>query len=291
MFRQLECFIQICIAGSFTKAAEVLMISQPTLSQQIRFLEAEVGTPLFERFGRGIKITADGEILYVKALSVMRLLDEAKKETNELRHAQARVNKLSIGISPMDFLSLAPLFLKFHEQYPDISVQFTSGEYTTQQLLNDSIDIGITDNPNPNKEIHTMHLHTEEQALAVYAGHPWADRTSVSFRELGELDTPLFACDLNLHEQLHASNPKSSSSLQSMFESTSNSILLTMVLQHMGVAILPVSSIENHAGQPIKMIRLIDPTPVREIKLMYKKYQYSNPSVQQCIEFLLEKSR
>lgn len=90
MFRQLECFIQICKAGSFTKAAEVLMISQPTLSQQIRFLEVEVGTPLFQRVGRGVKITADGEILYEKALSVMRLIEESKKETHELHYAQAK---------------------------------------------------------------------------------------------------------------------------------------------------------------------------------------------------------
>ncbi|MDF2653276.1 MAG: LysR family transcriptional regulator, partial [Paenibacillus sp.] len=186
MFRQLECFIQICKEGSFTKAADVLMISQPTLSQQIRFLEVEVGTPLFERVGRGIKITADGEILYEKALSVMRLIEESKKETYELHNARA--NKLSIGISPMDFFYFIPRFLKFHEQYPDITLKFASTENTSQQLLNSSIDIGITDNYDLNKEIHMMHLYKEEQALVVYADHPWADRTFVSFQELEDLE-------------------------------------------------------------------------------------------------------
>lgn len=287
MFRQLECFIQICIVGSFTKAAEVLMISQPTLSQQIRFLEAEVGTPLFERFGRGVRITADGEILYKKALSVMRLLDESKKETDELRNAGTRTNQLSIGISPMDFMYLAPNFVKFHEQYPDISIRLSSEENTLQELLNSSIDIGITDIPEPNREIHTMHLYKEEQMLFVYAEHPWADRSIVTFQELEDLDTSLFVGDLILAEQLRVSSPKIAKCLQSMFNATSTSILYSMVMQQMGVAILPASLV-NYASQPLKMIRLIDPTPFREIKMIYKKNYDNNPNVQKCIDFFLE---
>ncbi|MEV5027294.1 LysR family transcriptional regulator [Paenibacillus sp. LPE1-1-1.1] len=286
MFRQLECFIQICKEGSFTKAAEVLMTSQPTLSQQIRFLEVEVGTPLFERVGRGVKITADGEILYEKALSVMRLIEESKKETYELRYA--RTNKLSIGISPMDFFCLIPRFLKFHEQYPDITLKFASIENTSQQLLNSSIDIGITDNYDPNKEIHMMHLYKEEQALVVYADHPWADRTLVSFQELEDLESFLFVGDISLIEHLHTFSAKIAKSLQSKFESSSTAILLSMVMQKMGVAILPASLIENFSGQRLKMIRLVDPTPIREIKLVFKKYHYNNPSVQKCIDFFLE---
>ncbi|GED70470.1 LysR family transcriptional regulator [Brevibacillus reuszeri] len=286
MFRQLECFIQICKEGSFTKAAEVLMTTQPTLSQQIRSLEVEVGTPLFERVGRGVRITADGEILYEKALSVMRLIDESKKETYELRNARA--NKLSIGISPMDFSCLVPRFLKFHEQYPDITLKFASAENTSQQILSSSIDIGIADNYNPNKEIHMMHLYKEEQALVVYADHPWADRTFVFFHELEELESSLFVGDISLIEHLHTFSAKIAKSLQSKFESTSTAILLSMVLHKMGVAILPTSLIENFSGQQLKMIRLVGPTPVREIKLIFKKYHYNNPSVQKCIDFFLE---
>ncbi|AFC29012.1 LysR family transcriptional regulator [Paenibacillus mucilaginosus 3016] len=286
MFRQLECFIQICKEGSFTKAAEILMISQPTLSQQIRFLETEVGASLFERVGRGVKVTTDGEILYEKALSVMRLIEESKKETYELRNARAA--KLSIGIPPMDFFWLIPHFLKFHEQYPDITLKFTSTENTSRQLLNSSIDIGITDMYDPNKEVHMMHLYKEELALVVYADHPWADRTVVSFHELEELETSLFVGDISLNEHLHTLGTPIAKSLQSQFESTSTAILISMVLQKMGAAILPASSIDILCGQQLKIIRLVDPTPVREIKLMFRRHHYHNPSVQKCIDFLLE---
>lgn len=287
MFRQLECFIQICKEGSFTKAAEALMISQPTLSQQIRFLEAEVGSPLFERVGRGVKITADGEILYEKALSVMRLIEESRKETYELRHARA--NKLSIGISPMDFFGLTTRFLKFHEKHPDITLNFSSPENITQQLLNCKIDIGIADHYDSNKDIHMMHLYKEEQALAVYADHPWADRTFVSVEELEDIDSSLFVGNIKI-DRPHPFSAKKSKSPQLKFESTSTAILLSMVLNKMGAAILPAPLIENFPGEQLKMIRLVDPTPVREIKLIIKKYHYNNPSVQKCIDFFLHQT-
>ncbi|MFB9327986.1 LysR family transcriptional regulator [Paenibacillus aurantiacus] len=285
MFRQLECFIQICREGSFTKAAEVLMVSQPTLSQQIRFLETEVGTSLFERVGRGVKVTADGEILYEKAVSVMRLIEESKNETYELRNA--RVKKLSIGISPTDFFGLTPYFLKFHEQYPDIALKFAHAEQISQQLLTSSIDIGCTDSYEPNKEVHILHLYKEELALVVYADHPWADRTAVSLHELEGLDASLFVGDISAIEQLQPWGAAIAKTLQPKFESTSTAILLSMVLHKMGAAILPASSIEILAAHQLKLIRLVDPTPMREMKLVFRRH-HNNPAVQKCIDFFLK---
>ncbi|MFE5319344.1 LysR family transcriptional regulator [Paenibacillus sp. NPDC056579] len=286
MFRHLECFIQICKEGSFTKAAEVLLVSQPTLSQQIRYLETEVGTPLFERFGRGVKATPAGEILYEKALSVMGLIEESKKETQELRHA--RTNKLLIGIAPNNFIHLVPGFLKFHEKYPDISLKFVGAEVTSKQLLEGSIHIGITDEPEPNEDIHMMHLYHEEQALVVYTDHPWADRKVISFRELEDFDGVLLAKDLQIFRQIHKLSDKLTNTLPYKFESTSTSILLSMVLHKMGAAILPVSLIDSFPCQGMRMIRLVEPTPTREIKLIYLKHQFRNPSVQAFIHYLLD---
>ncbi|GLX70998.1 LysR family transcriptional regulator [Paenibacillus glycanilyticus] len=283
MFRQLECFIQICREGSFTKAAEVLLISQPTLSQQIRFLETEVGSPLFERFGRGVKITADGEILYEKALSVMRLIEESKKETYELKHT--RVQKLAIGISPSDFFYLIPRFMKFHEQYPDIALNFVPAENISQQLLSSSIDIGITDKYVAGKEIHMMHLYKEEQALVVYADHPWADRTIVSLQELEDLECFLFVGDSSLSKQLQIFS--ANKFRHSKFESTSPEIILSMVMQKMGAAILPISLVERFSGQQLKWIRLVGPVPLRELKIIMKKHPDNHFTAQKCIDYLL----
>ncbi|MFC5449203.1 LysR family transcriptional regulator [Paenibacillus aestuarii] len=287
MFRQLECFIQICKDGSFTKAAEVLLVSQPTLSQQIRYLETEVGTPLFERFGRGIKVTPAGKILYEKALSVMGLIEESKKETHELRHA--RTNKLLIGISPNNFIHLLPSLAKFHDKYPDIILKFLGTEDASKQLLDENIHIGITDEPEPHIDIQMMHLYHEELALVVNKDHPWADRKVISLRELEDLDGVLLAKDLQIFRHIHTFGNKFTHTLQ--FESTSTIILLSMVLHKMGAAILPVSLIESFSCQGMRMIRLVEPTPTREIKMIYLKRQFHTPSVQAFVHYLLEMTK
>jgi LysR family transcriptional regulator, hydrogen peroxide-inducible genes activator len=69
---QLRCFSAIVRAGSFTRAAEQIGITQPSLSQQIRKLEEQVGSPLFERLGRSIRLTAYGEALRQPAADILQ---------------------------------------------------------------------------------------------------------------------------------------------------------------------------------------------------------------------------
>ncbi|MGF7031004.1 DNA-binding transcriptional LysR family regulator [Paenibacillus mucilaginosus] len=286
MFRQLECFIQICREGSFTKAADVLTVSQPTLSQQIRYLEAQVGTPLFERVGRGVKITAAGEILYEKALSVMKLIEEAKKETDELRHARA--SRLAIGILPADLHYFMPRLLAFHEGHPGIQLKFVVAEDLPQQLLEGRIDIAITDAPERSQEIHMMHLYKEEQVLAVHADHPWAHRTVISLQELEGLGSALLVSDVKVIKQLPAYNEKIAKCLESTLASNSAIILLHMVLHNVGAAIVPMPLTESFIPQGVKLIRFSEPKPAREIKLMFSKHQFSSPSIQTLVHYLQE---
>ncbi|HWF04737.1 MAG TPA: LysR family transcriptional regulator, partial [Candidatus Angelobacter sp.] len=85
---QLRYFYAVARAGSFTRAAEELGIAQPSLSQQIRVLEKKIGTPLFERLGRSVKLTAFGEALLQPALSILQQVTMAE---NSLANLQAGV--------------------------------------------------------------------------------------------------------------------------------------------------------------------------------------------------------
>ncbi|GAI90922.1 unnamed protein product, partial [marine sediment metagenome] len=188
--RQLDYFIQICKVGSFTKAAEVLMVSQPTLSQQIRVVENEYCTPLFYRVGRGIQITEAGQVLLDKGLKVMQLIEESRKEIYELKNIKR--GEFIIGVLPGDLFYLMPHFAQFREQYPDISLLFLETEDFEEQLLQNKIDIGITTGSEQNKHTDRIHLTKEEQALIVAENHPWAEKAMIPFRELQHLDTVLF---------------------------------------------------------------------------------------------------
>lgn len=87
-FRQLEYFMMLCKELHFTRAAEKLHISQPTLSHQIKVLENEVGALLFDRIGKKISITDAGEILYNQCTSIFNSIDNVKLQINELELLQ-----------------------------------------------------------------------------------------------------------------------------------------------------------------------------------------------------------
>ncbi|WP_063860182.1 LysR family transcriptional regulator [Paenibacillus sp. Soil724D2] len=285
-FRQLEYFIQICKEGSFTKAAEVLMVSQPTLSQQIRVLEKEFGTPLFDRVGRGIEINEAGKILLEKGIEVMMLIEDSRKETSELINIQK--NEMIIGILPSDLTYLKPRFDHFHEQYPNISIKFVDLEDNPGQLLENKINIGMSTDLEPNKHIDSIHLFNEELALVVSKEHPWAEKLEIPFRELEKLETILFVKDTKLRKQLDAYTNKTGISLHLNVEATSPSTLLNMVHLRVGEAILSHRLVKSYNCPNIKIIRLIDPKPTREIKLFIRKDKLMPHTVRTFINHIPE---
>lgn len=285
-FRQLEYFIQICKEGSFTKAAVVLMVSQPTLSQQIRLLEQEFGTPLFDRVGRGIEITEAGTILFEKGIAVMRLIEDSRKETFELRNIQK--NGITIGIFPSDLTYLMPRFVQFNEQYPNISIKFVDMEDNPGQLLQNKIDIGISTDLESNKQIDSIHLFYEELALVVSKDHPWADKVVIPFRELEKLQNIFFVKDTKIRKKLDDYINKTGISLFLNVETTSTSTLLNMVHLGVGVTIISLRLVETYNCPNIKIIRLIDPTPTREVKLFMHKDKMMPPTVRTFISHIQE---
>ncbi|WP_240702900.1 LysR family transcriptional regulator [Cohnella luojiensis] len=282
--RQLDYFIQICKEGSFTKAAEVLMVSQPTLSQQIRVLENEYCTPLFYRVGRGIQITEAGQILLDKGLSVKQLIEESRKEIYELINIQR--GELTIGVLPGDLFYLMPHFAQFREQYPDISLNFVETEDFSEQLLQNKIDLGITKGSEQNKHIDSIHLTKEEQVLIVAENHPWAEKTIIPFQELQHLDSGLFFHSNMCREFIESYAMKLGITLKSTIVEVSASSLLSMVLHGYGAALLSLPLVKGYNHPKVKIIRLTDPTPTREIKLIYRKNKIMKHSVRTLIEIM-----
>src|SRR5258708_34272009 len=95
---QVRYFCAIVRTGSFTRAAEQLGIAQPSLSQQIRVLEKQVGTPLFERLGRSVRLTASGEALRQRALDILQQVAAAESSLANLQEGVR--GRLRIGVIP-----------------------------------------------------------------------------------------------------------------------------------------------------------------------------------------------
>ncbi|MEU3624987.1 hypothetical protein BS329_36625 [Amycolatopsis coloradensis] len=141
--RHFRYFAAVAEQGGFTKAAAMLFVSQPTLSQQIRALERELGVPLFLRAPDGVRLTAAGEVFYGHAVAVLRMVDEAARAT---RRAGAEPSVLRIGWSPPIPRALhVPIASAFSAAYPHVrlSWQETSLPDPERPLLDDEVDVAL----------------------------------------------------------------------------------------------------------------------------------------------------
>jgi LysR family cyn operon transcriptional activator len=183
--RHLRYFLAVAEAGSFSRAADRLGISQPSVSQQMRDLETGLRVPLFQRRGKRILLTPQGLIFqeHARALlhQVENLLHELNGEPGELRGA------LRLGVIPVLNVPLIPQLLgAFVADHPAISVtveEISSTEIETA-LEEGRMDVGLGFLTRHSPNLSYERLCTDQFALIVAQNHPWAKRRVVDFPKL-----------------------------------------------------------------------------------------------------------
>lgn len=269
-FRLLEYFLAVCDELHFTRAAERLGISQPTLSQQIRLLEERVGTPLFRRIGKKNHMTEAGSILRNHAIRVFYELEQAQIKIKEIKGLQR--GKLRIGCSGNHLLTTS--IVSFHEKYPGISLSVIelATEETKQGLLNNELDIGVVFLPLEDIHLISQPLYTEELSLVVSAEHSLAQECSISFLQLQNLSLVLFPEKFLVRQMIDAYGREVGITFSPILELSTMESMLQMVQLNIGATILPKSYINvNHLlDHRIKIIPIIEPTPQKVVGIVYR---------------------
>ncbi|MCI8887784.1 MAG: LysR family transcriptional regulator [Hungatella sp.] len=172
--KELEYIIKIAEERSFTKAAEKLFITPSALNQQVGRIEKDLGTPLFYRSRSGCIPTEAGEIYIQTAADILRKKKEAYNQIRDL--ADSRKGMLSIGFPPEHGTSMfTAVYLEFHKQFPDISLQAYEASVRQQQKLiaQGVLDVGfltLLDWQKTGDEY--LHIVSEELLLALPSSSP-----------------------------------------------------------------------------------------------------------------------
>jgi LysR family transcriptional regulator, cyn operon transcriptional activator len=183
--RHLRYFLAVAEAGSFSRAADRLGISQPSVSQQMRDLEAGLRVPLFQRRGKRILLTPRGLIFQEHARALLHQLENFLQDLNsdpgELRGA------LHLGVIPVLNVPLVPQLLgSFAADHPAISVtveEISSTEIETA-LEEGRMDVGLGFLTRHSPNLRYERLCTDEFAFVVAKNHPWVNRRVIDFSEL-----------------------------------------------------------------------------------------------------------
>lgn len=158
-------FLEVATQKSFTKASEVLFISQPAISKSIKQLEDVYKAKLFDRQGLKIELTPAGVILFEKLLAVKNIQEQTEFELSLLRDKLQAKGILKLGASTTVALYILPRILSaFHNQFPQVQINLLNrnSEIVLEALLQQNINLGIIEGPIQSKQITSIPFLTDK---------------------------------------------------------------------------------------------------------------------------------
>lgn len=267
--RQLKYFLAVAEEGQITKAAKRLNVTQPPLSQQLILLEKELGTQLFDRGKKHIRLTEAGNILQRRAQQMMELM---KTTINELQESASGISgRLSIGTITSSGGSLLPQRIqKFHQYYPKVTFQVHQGEtLKILELLNVGIiEIGLVRFPVDYNLYDFLILPEESMVIAAKSSMLPPDTTSVEISQLK--GQPLLVHQR--HVTMITEHCRQSGFNPTIF-CTSDDIspLLIWANLGLGIAVVPESAAHLLPGSSLRFYEMASPTLMTTSAVIWSK--------------------
>ncbi len=285
---QLEAFVQVASHRSFSKAAETLFLTQPSVTARIQALEKELSEELFERSGRSVRLTDAGNTFLVYAQRVLKDVQEGRDALEALRKTE--VGSLRIGSALTVSAYVLPKILKtFRARYPgvDVSVRTGRSDQVLEMVLADEVQVGLVRSL-VHPEIETVHLYDDEVVLVTDNAHPFARTRSARIEDVARQSLIFFDRASSYYGLIHGFFrdagivPRHAMDLDSM-EATK-----MMVEEGLGIAILPRVSVERELKLGILVEIEITGVPriKRQIAMIYRRNRRHARTVGAFIEAL-----
>lgn len=287
--RHLRYFVAVAEALNFTRAAQKLHTSQPSLSSQIRDLETCVGAALLVRDKRQVTLTAAGECFLADARHILQLAEQAKARA---RQAMLSDQRLCIGFVPAAEVNVLPGVLPgLRLKQPDTRIELVSLITTRQEekILSGELDVGFMRHPIVSRDIDYMVVSRESLAVAMPADHPLAREQSIRAQQLHGVD--FISTDPHYSGQLSAIVGQwcASHQCQPNIVQVATNILVTMNLVGMGlgVSLIPGYVASFNSGKVV-FRPLAEPPPEIELLMAWRRGN-DNPALGDLIAAVRDK--
>ncbi len=283
-FHQLRYFCALAKAANFTRAAERLGISQPSLSQQIGKLEKKIGAPLFVRLGRTVRLTPYGEALLPRALLILKEISETESSLSNLQDGTRGV--LRVGIIPtiMPYL-IAPHIHGFCSMFPDLEVQLS--EKITARLVEDvqagQLDLAVLSLPISNPDLVCSELFREALFLAVGESHPLAKSKIVALKDLAPERLLLLREGHCFRDNVMTACTRANTQVHSVFETDQLGSIFPLVASGFGITLVPAMAAASATGC---VIIPVHPGSVRRVGYIRSRRQFAGKPMRAFVQWL-----
>lgn len=181
---QLKVFETVARNGSFTRAAEELFITQPTVSSQVKQLTTSVGLPLFEQIGKRLYLTDAGEELLLTCQDIFERLNNFEIKVADLKGTKQ--GQLDLAVITTAKYFIPRLLGSFCQNYPgiDVALQVTNHQEIQQRMLANKDDLYVVSNPPSDIDLTTRPFLNNPLVVVARKDHPLANKRNIELKEL-----------------------------------------------------------------------------------------------------------
>lgn len=285
--RHLEYFCEVARQRSFTKAAEALHITQPTISKMIKTLEDELGVPLFSRAAKQIELTDAGKAVYSQAQHVISAFQNLTSELSDVMNIKK--GTIRIGLPPIASSSIFPRVIgEFNKIYPNIELELLEvGSKVVERGIEDgSLDIGVVCSlPERADSFELFACIKDPLMVIVHPEHRLASRDQVDFADLKDEAFVLYRNDFSLHDHIVARCIKSGFQPRIVCGSSQRDFMTEAVAAGLGIALLPRKICQELDSSRIKALHLAEPAVYLQLAVIWKKDKYLSFAAREWLKF------
>ncbi|MFP3863378.1 LysR family transcriptional regulator [Pseudomonas capeferrum] len=284
--KALRCCVEVNRQGSFTKAAKSLHIAQPALSMAITRLEEELGMMLFNRAGRHVVPTAEGERFLARIDSVLRELDTARQELRDMGDLQS--GEVRLGIPPMFGLYYLPRLLSsFRKAYPGVVMTVLEGsaDDISQRLERREIDVALLESRRVIPSWESVLLSKDEMVLCMHADHPLATLPHLEPGDLQDVEMAVFDSTFLQRHMLDAFVATQGVRYRTALQSNFVSLVIQAAQDNVGIATL-LRSVQQCTPGLVGIP--FEPAQHMDFRLCWRRGEYLALASQRFIAFVRE---
>ncbi len=287
---QLRLYKEVASRGSFTAAAEAMMMSQPGASLQVKALERHFGVRLLERSGSGLKLTEAGEIVLDAATSILSAADRMEQLVAELRGARRGRIVIAANITGGMYV-VPPIIAAFREAQPevDILLQIEPTERIYERVEQGIVDVAVVGGPTAGERFEVRRLCRDRLVLIAHPRHPLADRADLALDEVARAELILPETGSRMRALVEHAFREERLAIRPRLVVSGTEAIKRAVASRLGVGFVSVYAVteEVRAGV-LRVIPLRRTDLSRDYDLIRRKERYVSPALQAFVDFALE---
>ena len=287
----LNTFLRVARLQSFTRAANELHLTQPTVSSGVSELERSLGVKLFNRSGRSISLTMEGRLLLSYAEQIHDLRTEAQDRIHRLEVEPGE--SFRFGAIDAAVIYLIPGILElYHARFPnmDISIQVDASRFLADDLLRGRSEFALMTLPFSHPKIETLTLHEDRLSLVVGSGHPLGSRRRIRLQEVVQETLILFHEGSVSRKPVDEHLAEAGLSPGRVMEMSSPEAMRKLVEAGVGVAFLPSITVsESIEAGTLQELDVVGVSMQRQIGLAWRKGRYFSPAIKAFLDLLIDR--